>query len=364
MIIDVHCHVGYSARPVDAAIPRFSSESSGAASGAAFDSYFSPRLLARPQWRFLRRWLGGGRRLSVGAEFDAAIERFAKLHFDGALGADRLALLAFDEYHDDDGRAVGPAAKGQDPGTDLYVSNSLVRAMCASQPDRYLLGGSIHPYRFQEGRDACAMLEELAAAGVVLIKWLPIAQNIRADDPRTVAFLRTAARLGVAMLIHYGGEMTLSRPHLEFTDPATLLEVLRRLRTDGGMPTVIVAHAATPSFIVHNPAGHHRLMDALLGEFADDPLYADISGMASFGRTLWLRRLARRRELHRKLVWGSDFPVPVMAWAFRGAIGGEAWDHVLAAESWIERDLRLKRALGFDECVFSQAAAILKVGTA
>jgi len=361
MIIDVHCHVGFSARPVDVTVPRFSFEETGAPSGTACDSYFSPRLLSRPQWWFLRRWLGGGRRLAPGPELDAAIERFNEPHFSQAGGVDRLVLLAFDEYHNVSGQAVGPANRGQRCGSDLYVSNSLVRAMCATQPDRFLLGGSIHPYRVQDGRDACSMLEELALAGAVLIKWLPISQNIRIEDPRTVAFLRAAARLGVAVLIHYGGELTLSRPHLELASPAPLLEVLRQLKADGAMPTVIVAHAATPSFIVQNPAGHHLLVEAMLGEFAGDPLYADLSGLAAFGRTLWLRRLARRRELHRKLVWGSDYPIPVMTWAFRSALNSPAWQHVQAAESWIERDLRLKRALGFSACVFTQAAEVLRV---
>ena len=361
MIIDVHCHVGFSARSVDHISPRFSFEETGAPSGTTYDGYFSPRLLARPQWRLLRRWLGGGRRPALGADFDTAIERFNQQHFAKAGGVDRLVLLAFDEYHDDTGRAVGPADRGQRGGSDLYVSNSLVRAMCAARPNRFLLGGSIHPYRLQEGRDACSMLEELALGGAVLIKWLPISQNIRIDDPRTVSFLRAAARLGVAVLIHYGGEMTLSKPHPELANLAPLLDVLRQLKADGAMPTVIVAHAATPSFIVQDPAGHHMLVEAMLGEFADDPLYADLSGLAAFGRTLWLRRLARRRELHRKLVWGSDYPIPVMTWAFRGALTSAQWQEVIAAESWIERDLRLKRALGFSECVFTQAADVLRV---
>ncbi len=359
MVIDVHCHIGFSARPVDVTVPRFDFERTGAASGSALDSYFSPRLLGRATWRIMRRYLGLGRGLRPGSEFDAVIDRFNRRHFRGAVGVDRLVLLAFDEYHDASGRAVGPPDRGQRFGSDLYVSNSLVRAECQIHPERFLFGGSLHPYRTDGRRDACAMLKELAAAGVALIKWLPIHQNIRADDPRTVVFLQTAARLRIPMLIHYGGEMTLTRQHPEFTSPAALLAVLRELKTNGTMPTVIIAHVATPSFITQNPCGHRSLVDALLGEFADDPLYADISALAAFGRTSWLRRLARHRELHRKLVWGSDYPVPVMAWALWPDLPADAWHHVVAAESWIERDLRLKRAIGFDESVFTRAASLL-----
>ena len=48
MIVDVHCHVGFSARRVDAAIPRFSFEPAGAIGSPGYDSYLSPRLLRRP----------------------------------------------------------------------------------------------------------------------------------------------------------------------------------------------------------------------------------------------------------------------------------------------------------------------------
>jgi predicted TIM-barrel fold metal-dependent hydrolase len=195
----------------------------------------------------------------------------------------------------------------------------------------------------------------------VLVKWLPIHQNIRACDRRTIDFLRRAAELKIAMLIHYGGEMTLSRQHMAFESPVPMLHVLRALRAEGRMPTIIVAHAATPSFNWQSAEGHRRLVDAMLGEFADAPLYADISALAAFGRTPWCRRLARDRALHRKLVWGSDFPVPVLVSRFRGVLSRQRRQQVSALESWIERDLQLKRALGFDECVFTQAADILRV---
>ncbi|MBN2561889.1 MAG: amidohydrolase family protein [Phycisphaerae bacterium] len=374
MVIDIHCHVGFSARRVDGSIPRFSFEQDGAAGSPGYDGYLSPRLLKRPAWFFVRRWLGIDQKLGRGEDLDTRIQALNTQHWSGAEGVDRLVLLAFDEYHDDAGRAVGAAGRGQQLGTDLYTSNSLVRAICAKpahasrdtpqethagRPNRFLLGGSIHPYRVQRGRNARDMLEELAAAGVVLIKWLPIHQNIRADDPRTVAFLRKAAELGVPMLIHYGGEMSLSRQHMEFESPVPLLRVLRDLRTEGAMPTVIVAHAATPSFIWQSAAGHRALVDALLGEFADAPLYAEISALGAFGRTPWLRRLARRKELHRKLVWGSDYPVPVMPRSFWRVLDRQTRRRIATLPSWIEQSLRLSQALGYEECVFTQAQRIL-----
>lgn len=362
MIVDVHCHIGFSAKPVDGDGPRFEFERRGNSGDADLDSFMSPRLLSRPVWRILGHLMGIDTHLLPGADLDAAIDRINRQHFDGAKSVDRLVLLAFDRYHDDQGQPLGPADRGQRTGSDLYVSNSLIRAMCAARPDRYLFGGSIHPYRVQDGVSACQMLETLSAAGLALIKWLPVHQNIRADDPRTVQFLRTAARLNVPLLIHYGGEMTLARQHPEFEDPEPMLAVLGRLRQQGIMPTVIVAHAATPSFVLQSAAGYRKLTEALLGEFADAPLYADISALAACGRTGWLKRLAHHKALHRKLVWGTDYPIPIMLHAFRWMLGASRYRALRAVPSWIERDLLLKRALGFDECVFTQAGEILKVG--
>lgn len=362
MIIDVHCHVGYSGRRVDSRVPRFSFEQTGAVGTPGYDSYLSPRILKRPTSFFVRRWLGLDPKLGRGDELDAKIEAVHERHWAGAESVDRLVLLAFDEYHDNAGRAVGAAETGQRVGTDMYVSNSLVRAICAARPDRFLFGGSIHPYRTQDGRSACDMLEELAHAGAVLIKWLPIHQNIRADDPRTIAFFRKAAELGMPLLIHYGGEMSLSRQHMEFESPVPLLGVLRDLRAEGAMPTVIVAHVATPSFIWQSAAGHHALVDALLGEFADAPLYADIAALTAFGRTPWARRLAGRKELHRKLVWGSDYPVPIMLSSFWWLLDGKTRRRIAALPSWIEQSLRLPQALGFEESVFTRSCQLLDIG--
>ena len=87
---------------------------------------------------------------------------------------DRLVLLAFDEYHDDSGKAMGAVQRGRARGSDLYTSNSFVRAICAAAPPaqpvsfplrgRFLLGGSIHPYRTDGARSACDLLKELVAA--------------------------------------------------------------------------------------------------------------------------------------------------------------------------------------------------------
>jgi len=293
--------------------------------------------------------------LAPGPELDRQIAQVNERHWTSARSADRLVLLAFDACHTTDGRALGAAARGRDQGSDLYVSNSLVRSMCDRRPDRYLFGASIHPYR--DG--AVAMLDEVADAGAALVKWLPVHQNIDATDERVIAFMRRAAEREVPLLIHYGGEMSLTRQHADQEHPGPLLESLRRLRTEHAMPKVIVAHVATPSFPWQNEDGYRAFLLALEREFHDAPLYADISALAAFGRTKRLRELADRKDLHRKLVWGTDFPIPVLLTPFRFRLDRATRRRIAAEPSWIERDYQLKKALGFDEGVFHRGAELV-----
>ena len=142
-------------------------------------------------------------------------------------------------------------------GSDLYTSNSLVRDLCRRHPGRFLFGASVHPYR----PDAVAYVEEVFAAGACLLKWIPLHHNINMEDPRTLAVLRKLAALGLPLLVHVGEEFTLTTQRPAYRSIEPLLEVLRTLRREGGMPGVIVAHAATPV----TPLGDHRPYRALAG---------------------------------------------------------------------------------------------------
>ena len=193
------------------------------------------------------------------------------------------------------------------------------------------------------GHHAVACVDEVAAAGACLLKWIPLHQNIDIADPRTIAVLRRCAERGLPLLVHYSGEFTLATQHREFQDVSGLLEVLRRLRRVGAMPTVIVAHVATPVTYALGPRHDHELLvDALRGEFADAPLYADISALTTFGKIRYLRDMARRQGLHRKLLFGSDFPVPVSMSRLPGDLGNE-FARIAGIASWPERALAIYR---------------------
>lgn len=356
MIIDSHCHYTFSRRPATTA-DRFSFEPAPAAPAddvcrpTDFDSCLSPRVLARPLWRLARWWL---RLPPAGENLDRALAAEYDRHFQAAGPIERYVLLAFDAVHDDDGQCVPLPNPGDRFGSDIYTSNSLVRDVCRRHPDRFLFGASVHPYRV----DALAAVDEVFGAGACLLKWLPLHHNIDVTDARTMAVMRRCAALGLPLLVHYGPEFTLAtqRPALRSIRP--LLEVLRTLRQERCMPVAIVAHVATPVVPWEDRDSHRALIEALTGEFADAPLYADLAALVTWAKLGYLRWLRRCPELHAKLLFGTDFPVPPTLGPLAWSLGRHA-RHAARVAAWPQRAACVCRALGVSEIVFHRAAELL-----
>jgi len=124
------------------------------------------------------------------------------------------------------------------------------------------------------------------------------------------------------------------------------------------MPCTIVPHLATPVSPFGDRASHRELLDALVGEFADAPLYGDISALTTWAKAGDLRSLARRGELHGKLLFGSDFPVPPLQQRLRCDLG-HRYRRIAALPSWPQRIAVIARTLGHNEIVFQRAAQLL-----
>ena len=351
-VIDVHCHFTLTARRWNEDSP-FEFERGTA---TPFAAYNSPRHLNRIGQRLARRWVGRGRRLE-GDALDARLEHLFLQHLTTFQQADRVVLLAFDEVHDDAGRSCGPAGRRRDFGTDMYVSNGFVVQMCRQHTDRFLFGASVHPYR----PDALDRLDAVVRAGAVLMKWLPPAHNIDAHDSRVMAFLRRCHAHRLPLLVHYGPEFTLTTHNRRAEDPRPMFQALRRLRAEGCMPTVIVAHVATPLLgPFTNDCAFRSLLAALTGEFADAPLYADVAALAAPSKIHGFREILRTPAVWPKLVYGSDFPIPCVPVAFRDRLGPR-YRRVAAERNWIDRDVLLKRAVGLPDDVFTRAAGLLRL---
>ena len=155
MIIDVHCHYTFTRREAHNR-ERFSFEPAVENGQPTLDSCVAPRALRRPMWRLTKRLFGLDPRLPAGPELDESLGDFYDGHLLAEGPVERIVLLAFDAYHDDQGRRMPPPVARGDVGGDIYTSNSLVHDACRRRPDRYLFGASVHPYR----KNAVACVED------------------------------------------------------------------------------------------------------------------------------------------------------------------------------------------------------------
>jgi len=216
----------------------------------------------------------------------------------------RLYLLAFDKYHDKEGNVVLEK-------TDFYVSNDYVVKLARDYPDIFTPVISVHPYR----RDATAELEKWAAQGVHMVKWIPNVQGINPADNALVPFYKTMKKYNMALLTHAGEEYALkSHGSQSFGNPLLLRKPL-----DMGIK-VIIAHCASAGRNddlddqrkekIHN---FDLFMRLVAEEKYKDLLFADISGITQFNRMdVALATLIERRDLHTRLINGSDYPLPAI----------------------------------------------------
>ena len=237
--------------------------------------------------------------------------------------------------------------------SEVYIPNDFVRDGTA-RFDNLFYGASVNPYR-EDWREE---LERVAADGALLIKWLPAIQHIVPNDEKLIPFYETLKELGLPLLVHTGAEKSFSKAHNRLGDPKLL-----ELPLEIGV-TVIAAHVATTGSI-DGEAFYDRLLP-LLKKY--DNLYTDISSLTQVNKRKYPRRVAARDDLHHKLLYGTDYPLTetalgpfrlVSPWYFVGKVPlGEIRDISRIENVW-DRDLMLKKALGFPDAVFTRPAELL-----
>lgn len=251
---------------------------------------------------------------------------------------DGAVILAMDHVHTDTGRPLHEFGS-------FYVPNDYVLAL-AEKHSQLLPGVSIHPAR----SDAISELDRCAARGAVLMKCLPMCHNINCNDPRYTKFWERMAELRIPLLAHTGGELSVPVFDKRFADPYTMTRPL-----EIGV-TVIMAHAATSSLPFETD--YSERLGHLLKKFPN--LYCDNSALNTPFRSKHLKKLISEPYASR-IVHGSDIPIPVSpTWAFlRGLIPWEATTQCYREKNPLQRDLLLKRALGFPETSFTLLDSLL-----
>lgn len=234
--------------------------------------------------------------------------------------------------------------------TEVYIPNDYLVRELRRFPN-LLFGASINPYR----RDAIQRLEQAAADGAVLLKWLPSIQNIDPSDPQLTAFYLKLKELGLPLLTHTGSESSFTWKHDELADPERL-----RLPLSLGV-TVIAAHSASNGRN-HGEANFKRFL-RLCEEYPN--LYGDISALTQANRLGHLARLLRHKELHGRLLYGSDMPllstVITSPWFHSYRLTPHKLWRITGRKNPWDRDVALKRALGVTEEMLGNSAVLLKL---
>lgn len=234
-------------------------------------------------------------------------------------------------------------------GTEMYIPNEFLAGEVRRYPN-LLFGASVNPFR----RNALQRLEEVAGAGAVLLKWLPSIQHIDPSDRSLIPFYLRLKELDLPLLSHTGNEYSFTRARNELGDPERL-----RLPLSLGV-RVIAAHAAGDGRN-QGEANFDRLFR--LREYPT--FYTDISALTQLNRPGQLTRLLQCRELHGRLLYGTDTPLVntciVSPFAFPLRLSLPQMLAIFRIHNPWDRDLALKEALGLRKEMLVDAMSILKM---
>lgn len=298
----------------------------------------SPAMRRRLSTRFVLRRVGA-RIADPPRDVDRRYLDHLLEQIDGAPSVDRVVLFPLDGVCGEDGRIDASR-------THLLVPNDYVLRVAALHP-RILPACSVNPLR----TDAVEELDRCAAAGAVLVKWIPAAQGFDPADPRCAPFYARMAALGMPLLSHVGTEFAVTTVRKE----------------DGVLSRLLPALAAGVRVIVPH-AGNLRLLgdasdwEALVGAMRRHPgLWLDDSALLMAHRRRRLLRVLDTPEVHDRVIHGSDFPLPSQPLAFADRIGLRRARALRRIPSAFERDVQLKRALGAPESFLGNAVRVLRL---
>ena len=236
------------------------------------------------------------------------VARLARL-LRGFPSGGKARILAFDQHYNPDG-SVNPDK------TAFYVPNEYVFRLVQDYPDLFLPVISVHPYR----PDALEELEKWARRGAQYVKWLPNAMGIDPSSPRLDSFYRKMKHYRMILLSHAGEEQALDAQ----ADQRLGNPLLLRKPLDHGL-RVIVAHGASLGRCADldrptkaDPSCFDLFLRLMDEKKYDGLLFGEISAALQFNRMPGpISTLLQRQDLHRRLVNGSDYPLPAINFLIR-----------------------------------------------
>ncbi len=265
--------------------------------------------------------------LSSRARFDRFYDRLAIRFFGRKLGADPSALIAdpYRAYCDTLLRRLassrylkkavvfGVDARVDGQGNETHrdptvcASNEDLLGLYRRAPELVIPFMSVNPLR----PDAVERVERYAALGFKGVKFLQNYWGVDTRDARFTPFFRKLAELKLPLVVHIGSESSV------LSDAACEGIEMLEGPLDAGV-TVVAAHMGLSYSPRHplralsrDPAHFGPYYRPLLAMLArHENLYADISAILTPVRARALPHLATRTQIHHKLLFGTDFPVP------------------------------------------------------
>lgn len=221
----------------------------------------------------------------------------------------KFHILAFDKSYSENGNPI-------EEKTEFYTPNRYVMDLAAKYPDIFVPTISVHPYR----KDAVERLDYWASRGVKLIKWLPNTMAIDASSPILDSYYDAVKRNNMVIHTHVGAEYAVEAGEdQKYGNPLRFRRAL-----DRGVK-VIMAHVASLGMGIdlddpeEREVANFDLFLRLMGEEKyEGLLYGEISTITQANRLpLPLATIIERRDLHARLVNGSDYPLPAVNVLFR-----------------------------------------------
>ncbi len=256
-------------------------------------------------------------------------------------------ILALDGIYDSKG-------KFDKNNCHYYVSNDFVANLCKNSKKMFF-GASVNPTR----KDAINELERVKEAGAVLVKLIPNSQNIDLSLKKYIPFFQKLEKLNLPLLSHTGYEHTLGVSNQRLGDPFRL-----RTALDEGV-TVIAAHSGTGNW------GSRKLrwlpgiketfneFVVLVNDYSN--LYGDISAFGSPARGIYVKDVLTNEKVKERLIHGSDFPVPTIPLYFFSQLKNSERRALKKIKNPFDKDITLKKMLGFPDNVFTRATDILNL---
>ncbi len=223
----------------------------------------------------------------------------------------KSCLFGVDIRYDAKGRVVH-----SDP-TICSDSDEVVR-VAQRYPEQFIPFCSVNPRRY----DAVDELHRLHEAGCRGAKFLQNYWYVDTNDEKFIPYYEALRDLGLPLIIHLGSEFSVSaKREYEGVD-------MLRLPLSCGV-TVIAAHMALGQIqyywrpwrnLSRDPATLDKDYFTLLEMLeTHDNLYGDIAAILVPLRARALPHLAQQRQIHHKLLFATDYPVPyTVAWNSHG----------------------------------------------